>query len=102
MSPSLKRRKHALKQVADAVCRDRQNTHGDPEDNFADIARIWSVQLRHKLCEPLDGSDVALLMVAVKLVRSRENKTHADNWHDMAGYAVCGAAMQKPLANPTA
>ena len=37
------RRKEALAEVEGCVCRDRQSTHGDAEDNFADIAKMWSV-----------------------------------------------------------
>ena len=33
-------RREALHQVESCVCQDRQNTYGDAEDNFADIAAI--------------------------------------------------------------
>lgn len=29
------------------ICNDRQATHGQAEDNFANIGRLWSAYLNH-------------------------------------------------------
>lgn len=88
-------RKQVLADVERCVCRDRQNTYGDAEDNFADIAKIASVVLRKKLVEPLDAYDAALFQAAVKFARLKTSPMHDDNWTDLAGYAVCGGGLVK-------
>jgi hypothetical protein len=88
-----KRRLDALSEVAKCVCRDRQGTYGDAEDNFADIATIASIVFRDKLKKPLDALDVATFCACIKLARIRCSPKHRDNWIDLAGYAVCGAGI---------
>jgi hypothetical protein len=39
----------------------------------------------------LDSTDVAHLMVLLKVARSINNPQHKDSWIDIAGYAACGA-----------
>jgi hypothetical protein len=91
------RRRQVLDEVEDCVCRDRQATHGDPEDNFADIALMASTILRRKLKEDviLDELDVAMFMVCLKLVRAGRNPSHYDNFIDIAGYATIAGAILK-------
>ena len=60
-------RREVIAQVEACVCRDRQNTYGDAEDNFADIAAIASVVLGPKLKEPLSAADVAAFSACIKL-----------------------------------
>lgn len=87
------RRRAVLAEVEACVCRDRQQTHGEAEDNFADIASIASTVLADKLAKPLQALDVAIFMAIVKLARMRTSQTHKDNFVDLAGYAVCGAGI---------
>ena len=61
------RRKEALAEVEGCVCRDRQSTHGDAEDNFADIAKMWSVYTG----ATFKAQDVAAMMILVKVARMR-------------------------------
>lgn len=84
------RRKAILDEVAGCVCKDRQTTYGDAEDNFANIAAIANVMLGPKLKAPLDATDVALFSCAIKAARLGASRGHRDNWIDLAGYAVCG------------
>jgi hypothetical protein len=88
-------RRESLKEVEACVCKDRQNTYGDAEDNFAHIAAIASVVLADRLKEPLTALDVAAFSAAIKLARIRSSPHHGDNWTDLAGYAVCGAGIVK-------
>lgn len=83
------RRRAVLKKVEDCVCRDRKNSYGDAEDNFAEIAVIWSMLLKHQV----NARDVAACMCAVKVARMVTSPDHQDNWIDLAGYAVCGAGI---------
>ena len=80
-------RADTLTAAAQAVTVDRAATHGSVEDNFNDIARIWSVRLG----QPITASQVAIMMIDLKSVRAWGNSAHDDNWVDIAGYAACGA-----------
>lgn len=87
------RRSAILDQVRACVCRDRQNTYGDAEDNFADIAALATIVLGAKLKEPLESVDVASFSACIKLARIKTSPEHIDNWIDLAGYAVCGGGI---------
>lgn len=86
------KRTELLATVIDIVNKDRQATHGRPEDSFTRIARLWSSYLDFEI----QPHDVAALMALLKLARIRENPTHDDNWIDLAGYAACGAEVVTP------
>jgi len=88
-------RREMLRQVESCVCRDRQNTYGDAEDNFANIAAIANVALQRKLAAPLEAEDVAIFSLCIKIARLIESPHHIDNWIDAGGYAVCGAGIMK-------
>lgn len=94
-------RRELLRDVEACVCRDRQNTYGDAEDNFADIAKIASVVLAPKLSKHLTAEDVALFSACIKLARLKTSPDHLDNWIDLAGYAVCGGGIVKRKAGTT-
>lgn len=81
-----------LKDVEDAILRDRQNTYGPPEDSFADIADYWTIYLRRRglLAEgaALESFDISTMMVLLKVARAANAPEHRDNHVDMAGYAA--------------
>lgn len=81
------KRSELLATAAKIVGKDRQATHGRPEDSFTRIARLWSGYLDFEI----QPHDVPALMALLKLARIRENPTHDDNWIDLAGYAACGS-----------
>jgi hypothetical protein len=83
------RRRQVLDEVADCVCRDRQDAYGNAEDSFAGIAALANVVLDRKLAAPLDGVDVALFLACLKLGRLARNPRHYDSALDLAGYAAC-------------
>lgn len=88
-------RREILAMVEGCVCKDRQNTYGDAEDNFANIASIANIVLADKLSKPLDALDVAIFSACIKIARCRTSPRHLDNLIDLAGYAVCGAGIVK-------
>ena len=94
-STGTERRRRAIQEVEGCVCRDRQHSYGDAEDNFEAIASLWTTLLGPKLVRPITRTDVASLMVAVKLARARTSPGNRDNWIDAAGYAVCAAGIQE-------
>lgn len=77
------------------VLKDRNATHGDPEDNFGRIAELWSAYKR----VPFNATDVAAMMALMKVARIAQSPDHRDSWIDLAGYAACGAgiALQTPV-----
>lgn len=88
------RRKAILDQAIACVTRDRQNTYGDAEDNFSDIAELANVLLSRKLREKLSATDVAVFCCCIKMARIKSSPNHADNWVDLAGYAACGGGIE--------
>ena len=85
-------RLECLEAAIDAVSR-RAGQYGPPEKNFGNIANKWRSYLSNKWSRDvyLDGVDVALMMIELKIERVRENPFHYDSWVDIAGYAAAGA-----------
>lgn len=91
------RRQAIIEQVAACVCRDRQNTYSDAEDNFAVIADYWNLWLRSQKAprsKDLTSTDVAMMCALIKVARAAVSPGHLDNWVDLAGYAICGAGIE--------
>lgn len=85
-------RAKVLREAERLVTGDRNKTYGSPTQNFQDTAKIWTVQLGHKL-QPgaeIDAGEVAALIIGLKLARIKASPK-LDNWVDIAGYAACGA-----------
>jgi len=72
---------------------------GAPEDNFTCIADLWTAYLQRRSAVKQeygpDQTDVAVMMVLMKVARLAETPNHADSWRDIAGYAACGARASK-------
>lgn len=83
-------RAEVLHKAEQVVTKDRESQYGDPEDNFTVIARMWSAYLN----ESVTASDVAAMMILLKVARVASGQTVADNWVDIAGYAACGGELQ--------
>lgn len=92
--PGNKRRSDVLDTIRGAVCRDRQNSYGDAEDNFQNIADYWNLWLKQRgYPTTLTPTDVAMMSAQLKMARAAVNPTYMDNWVDLGGYAVCGAGI---------
>jgi gene 55 protein len=80
-------RKEILVEAEKSVCGDRNLQYGDPEDNFSDIARLWSAYLD----TDLGAEDVAIMMCLFKIARIKGSFYESkDSWVDLIGYAACG------------
>lgn len=81
-------RKDILKEAETIVTGAREQTYGQPEDNFATIAQMWEAYLGI----PINSMDVSMMMVLLKVARvsGRPDLTTIDNFIDIAGYAACG------------
>jgi len=81
-------RTEILEAASECITRDRAATHGDAEDNFAQIAAVWTWWLNERLSAPIDAYDVAQMMSLFKKARAKGNKHHIDNFVDDASYSV--------------
>lgn len=84
-------RQELLAEASRLITGDRNQTHGEPDENFRTIANYWNLQLDHKLKdgEVITASDVAVSMILLKVARMSAKPTK-DHWLDTAGYAACG------------
>lgn len=85
------KRADILDKAKEYVTKDRNATHGEPEDTFGTIAGLWSAYLG----ADVSPADVCNLMVLLKVARAKANPMHDDSFVDMAGYAACGAEVAK-------
>lgn len=79
-------RKSILETALEIVSKDRNTDYGEPEDNFKDIAKMWSA---YKDVE-FKAYDVAAMMIMLKVSRLKTSPAKEDTWADIAGYAGCG------------
>jgi hypothetical protein len=77
-------RTEILKTANEYITKDRQATHGNAENNFSFIARLWSAYTEL----PITPQDVAMMMALLKMARFKGNPQHTDNAIDLCGYAA--------------
>jgi len=83
------KRAQLLDTAKELVTRDRNATHGEPEDTFGLIAAYWSAHLDREIT----SADVAIMMNLMKCARLRANPSNPDNWLDGIGYLACGGEL---------
>lgn len=90
-------RKEILDAAAQIVTQDREEQYGSPEDCFNAIGNLWTdyLQAINININFLRPSDVANMMILLKIARLANGKPKADNWIDIAGYAACGGELQE-------
>jgi hypothetical protein len=93
---SEEQRRSVLLEAEEAVCSDRNKHYGDPEDNFNDIAKLWTAYKNVLFTR----GDVAVLMTLVKIARMKTSPDLKDHWVDIAGYAACGYPAALKDSNP--
>lgn len=88
-------RGEVLDKAKEIICKDRNATHGEPEDSFAPIASFWSVYLNFKYGMPvqLTNLDVSMMMSLFKHGRQVLNPANPDNYLDGVGYMAIGGSM---------
>ena len=87
-----------LRNAESIVCSDRDQQYGDPENNFAQIANMWTSYLGVEIVP----EDVAMMMIMLKIARAKTGSYKEDNYIDIAGYAACAAEIatnNEELAN---
>lgn len=72
------------------VLGDRNSTYGNPADDYAKTAKVWSGLLVHKLKpgQEITPKEAMLMMAALKLCREM-HQHKADNLIDAVGYIIC-------------
>lgn len=70
---------------------DRALQYGDALDTHERIAELWGAVLGPKQAYEITPTDVALMMICVKIIRATRTPNKADSWIDIAGYAALGA-----------
>lgn len=78
-----------LKQAAGLVAGDRARQHGSKVANHNNIADLWTAYLGNRLATRLEARDIALMMVLLKVARTKTGNHNPDDYLDMAGYAGC-------------
>jgi hypothetical protein len=95
-------RQELLEEAIKITTSDRNKSYGNPEDNFTNIANLWTEYLKAKETAHSDvtrirritAADVAQMMVLMKIARLATNPGHRDSALDVAGYAACLADIQ--------
>jgi hypothetical protein len=70
--------------AADLVSGDRNASHGEAHVNFENIRALWSAYLDRELT----AVDVALMMVLLKVARTKAGRHNPDDYVDAVGYAA--------------
>ena len=89
-------RQEILDKAKDCVCGQRQQDYGNPEDNFALIADLWTTYM-NKADLYFTSKDVAMMMALLKVARIRTGKGTRDSYVDLAGYAACAGEIAETL-----
>lgn len=84
-----------LKTALELTGGDRAKQHGDKRQNHQNIADLWNAYFADKLIkspsEPFAPIDVAIMMILVKVARTKSGTFNLDNFVDIAGYAGVAA-----------
>lgn len=80
--------------ATEALLAERQKHYGDPAENWANVAQVWSGIIGHEIT----AHQAALMMVGLKLVRANTSPDHLDNLDDAAGYVRIGQIIQRTWA----
>ena len=76
--------KECLSQAITLSANDRQKDYGDKIENHNNIARLWSAYLDVKV----ETHDVAIMMVLLKMARTKLGKVSKDTYIDMSAYSA--------------
>ena len=80
----MKLTKEFLSEASRLVGVDREKDYGDKVDNHNNIARLWSAYLDVEV----KAHDVAIMMVLLKIARTKLGKVSKDTYIDMAAYSA--------------
>jgi hypothetical protein len=84
-----------LKSALDAVTGARAREHGPARQTFAKVATLWNayLEVRREPAAPLGPSDIAELLLLLKVARAQSGRHSVDDFVDQAGYAGLAGAL---------
>lgn len=90
-------RGEVLREAEGLITGERNKNYGSPTENFDTTAALWNAQMGHKLKpgESFTGTDVALLMIQLKMARLKTSPGKRDHYLDVAGYIACAWECQE-------
>jgi len=83
------KREEVLAAAQALITRDRAESYGDAQENFARIAAIWTAILDTYI----RPEQVALMRAGLKIARLAHDSSSSDGWLDGVGYLALGAEM---------
>jgi hypothetical protein len=84
-----------IDKAKDIVSTDRELTHGNKKINHNNIAKMWSAYLDRDI----SGRDVALMMVLLKVARTKAGSHNTDDYIDMVGYSSIAGELSEGETN---
>jgi len=81
-----------LERAISLVHGQRAKDYGDAQASFQRMADLVNPIIK-KADGKLTASDMAIVMIQVKIARLQESPDHVDSWTDIAGYAALGAQL---------
>ena len=88
-------RESVLASAFDAVTKERNDSYGEPLDDFACTSELWDsyitrlIQVRGFV--NLQPHDISAMMILLKISRLANSPGETDHWVDIAGYAAIGS-----------
>ena len=83
----MKKSAEFLSEAIRIVDGDRQKTHGDKIINHGNIAKLWSWYTKKEIT----SYDVAMMMLLLKIARTKTGRFNNDDLVDACGYAAIAA-----------
>ena len=91
-------RAEILDEAKKCVCGQREQDYGTPESNFQLIADLWNAYIADGR-PMIDATDVAMMMILMKIARVKNGGGTGDSFVDIAGYAACGGEINANKKN---
>ena len=80
----MEKTKEFLSEATRLVGMDREKDYGDKKENHNNIAKLWSAYLGISVT----AHDVALMMVLLKMARTKLGQVSRDTYIDMSAYSA--------------
>lgn len=84
----MKIREKIINDAKTAICKDREESHGDAEKQLNHTAALWNAYLKRVPVNGISAKDVAMCNILQKISRSTFNEKHEDHYTDIVGYAA--------------
>lgn len=86
----MKMTKELLEEAIKIITGDREKEYGEKSKNHQNIANLWSTYLE----TDISAHDVAIMMILLKIARTKLGKRTKDTYVDMAGYSAIAGEIE--------